>query len=152
MKYIIGENREQMVLFASSLDDAISKDNEVRLIDAFVESLPLDQFGFKCDFVENGRPGYRPADLLKLFMYGYLNKTRSSRDLEKECKRNIEVMWLMKRLTPDHNTISNFRRDNTEAIRKVFKSTVSIAKYFNCNQQLKVQRKWQIRVHSFWQQ
>jgi transposase len=131
MKYIIGENREQMVLFASSLDDAISKDNEVRLIDAFVESLPLDQFGFKCDFVENGRPGYRPADLLKLFMYGYLNKTRSSRDLEKECKRNIEVMWLMKRLTPDHNTISNFRRDNTEAIRKVFKSTVSIAKYFN---------------------
>lgn len=120
-----------MVLFASSLDDAISKDNEVRLIDAFVESLPLDKFGFKCDFVENGRPGYRPADLLKLYMYGYLNKTRSSRDLEKECKRNIEVMWLMRRLTPDHNTISNFRRDNPEAIRKVFKSTVSIAKYFN---------------------
>jgi transposase len=131
MKYIIGENREQMVLFASSLDDAISKDNEVRIIDAFVESLPLDKFGFKCDFVENGRPGYRPADLLKLYMYGYLNKTRSSRDLEKECKRNIEVMWLMKRLTPDHNTISNFRRDNPEAIRKVFNSTVSIAKYFN---------------------
>lgn len=131
MKFIIGENREQMVLFASSLDDAISKDNEVRLIDAFVESLPLDKFGFKTDFVENGRPGYRPADLLKLYMYGYMNKTRSSRDLEKECKRNLEVMWLMRRLTPDHNTISNFRRDNPDAIRKVFQATVTIAKNFS---------------------
>ena len=130
MKYVIGENREQMVLFASSLDDAISKDNEVRLIDAFVESLPLDKFGFKSDFVENGRPGYRPADLLKLYMYGYLNKTRSSRDLEKECKRNLEVMWLMRRLTPDHNTISNFRRDNPDAIRNVFKATVNISENF----------------------
>ncbi len=131
MKYIIGENREQMLLFTTSLDDVISKDNEVRVIDAFVDSLPLSEFGFKTDFVENGRPGYHPADLLKLFIYGYLNKTRSSRDLEKECKRNIEVMWLLKKLTPDHNTISNFRRDNPDAIRKVFRATVQISKHFN---------------------
>ncbi len=131
MKYIIGENREQMLLFTTSLDDVISKDNEVRVIDAFVDSLPLDEFGFKKDFVENGRPGYHPADLLKLYIYGYMNKTRSSRDLEKECKRNVEVMWLLKKLTPDHNTISNFRRDNPEAIRKVFRATVQIAKNFN---------------------
>ncbi len=120
-----------MLLFTTSLDDVISKDNEVRVIDAFVDSLPLSEFGFKSDFVENGRPGYHPADLLKLFIYGYMNKTRSSRDLEKECKRNIEVMWLLKKLTPDHNTISNFRRDNPDAIRKVFRATVQIAKHFN---------------------
>lgn len=131
MKYIIGENREQMVLFATSLDDAISKDNEVRVIDAFVDSLPLGEFGFKTNFIENGRPGYHPADLLKLFIYAYMNKTRSSRDLEKECKRNIEVMWLLKGLKPDHNTISNFRKDNSEPIRKVFRATVNIAKHFN---------------------
>ena len=70
------------------------------------------------DFTENGRPAYHPTDLLKLFIYGYLNKVRSSRDLEKECGRNIEVMWLLKCLKPDHNTISNFRRDNPQAIKK----------------------------------
>jgi len=83
------------------------------------------------DFIENGRPAYRPADLLKLFIYGYLNKVRSSRDLEKECKRNIEVMWLLGNLRPDHNTIANFRRDNPKAIKKVFRTTVQIAKYFD---------------------
>jgi transposase len=76
-----------------------------------------------------GRPAYNPSDLLKLFIYGYLNRTRSSRELEKESKRNIEVIWLLKGLQPDHNTISNFRRDNPEAIRKVFEQTVRIAKY-----------------------
>ena len=80
---------------------------------------------------ENGRPAYHPADLLKLYIYGYLYKMRSSRDLEKECKRNIEVMWLMKNLCPDHNTISNFRRDNPKAIKKIFRETVKIARYYN---------------------
>src|SRR5664279_2007159 len=74
---------------------------------------------------------YHPTDLLKLYIYGYMNKVRSSRDLEKECKRNIEVMWLLKALQPDHNTISVFRKDNSEAIRKVFQATVKIAKHFN---------------------
>lgn len=131
MKHLIGQNREQTFLFPVSLDESISKDNEVRLIDLFVDSLKIKDFGFRVDFGENGRPAYHPADLLKLYIYGYMNKIRSSRDLEKECYRNIEVMWLLKSLKPDHNTISNFRRDNSEAIREVFKSTVNIAKHFD---------------------
>jgi len=130
MKYIIGQNREQMTLFPVSLDCLISEDNEVRLIDAFVDNLPLGKYGFRLDYGENGRPAYHPSDLLKLYIYAYLNKIRSSRDIEKECMRNIEVIWLVKGLKPDHNTISNFRRDNPEAIKKVFRSTVEIAKHF----------------------
>ena len=109
----------------------MSPDNEVRLIDVFVDSLSLDGYSFQIDHSENGRPAYHPGDLLKLFIYGYMNKIRSSRDLEKECKRNIEVMWLLGNLHPDHNTISNFRRDNPKAIKKVFRETVKIADYFN---------------------
>ena len=131
MKYIKGQNRAQTYLFPVSLDDAIDAENEVRLIDVFVCSLNLEEFGFHVDHGENGRPAYHPRDLLKLFIYGYMNKTRSSRDLEKECKRNIEVMWLLGSLQPDHNTISNFRRDNPKAIKKVFRETVKIADYFN---------------------
>lgn len=131
MKFIHGIDRDQICLFPVSVDEAIDQDNIVRAIDLFVESLILQKMGFKMDFVENGRPAYHPKDLLKLFMYGYLNKTRSSRDLEKECKRNIEVIWLMKGLQPDHNTISNFRRDNPKAIKNVFRATVELAK--NCD-------------------
>jgi len=131
MKYIQGQNRSQTYLFPHTLDDAISADNEVRLIDAFVDSLALESFGFKVEHIENGRPAYHPGDLLKLFIYGYMNKIRSSRRLEKESQRNIEVMWLLGNLQPDHNTISNFRRDNPIAIRKVFRETVKIANYFN---------------------
>ena len=130
MKYINGQNREQVYIFPVSLEQAISKENDVRAIDAFVDSLPLAEFGFRLDFIENGRPASHPGDLLKLFLYGYLNKTRSSRYLEKECMRNIEVMWLLKRLKPDHNTISNFRRDNAEGVKKVFSATVQIGKHF----------------------
>ena len=131
MKYIEGQDRTQTHLFPVSLDQSIDSDNEVRFLDLFVNSLDLKDFGFKDDFIENGRPAYHPSDLLKLYIYGYLNKIRSSRDLEKACKRNIEVMWLLKTLQPDHNTISNFRRDNPRAIKKVFRSTVEIAKHFN---------------------
>ena len=131
MKYIKGQSRQQITLFPVSLDDAVDAENEVRLIEVFVENLKLDEFGFKIGFVENGRPAYHPADLLKLYIYGYLNRIRSSRQLEKESKRNIEVMWLLKCLKPDHNTISNFRRDNPKAIKKVFRETIKIAKYFN---------------------
>jgi transposase len=130
MKFIQGNDRTQTHLFPVSLDQAIDADNEVRLIDLFVESLPLADFGFKMVFVENGRPAYHPGDLLRLFIYGYMNKIRTSRDLEKECKRNIEVMWLMRCLQPDHNTIANFRRDNPKAIRKVFRATVQMARHF----------------------
>ncbi len=83
MKFINGTNRNQLPLFTSSIDDAIAQDNEVRLIDLFVDSLNLQDFGFAFDFVENGRPAYHPADLLKLYIYCYLNKMRSSRTLEK---------------------------------------------------------------------
>ena len=131
MKYIQGQNREQTSLFPVSLEQAIGADNEVRFIDLFVDSLNLEDYGFKVDAGENGRPAYHPADLLKLYLYGYMNRIRSSRCLEKECKRNIELMWLMKNLAPDHNTISNFRRDNPKAIKKVFRQTVKIAKHFN---------------------
>jgi transposase len=131
MKFIQGHNRNQINLFPVSLDQSIDPDNEVRIIDLFVDSLSIKDYGFRTDFTENGRPAYHPADLLKLFIYGYLNKVRFSRDLEKECKRNIELMWLLKCLKPDHNTISNFRRDNPKAIKKVFRATVQIAKHFD---------------------
>jgi len=131
MQYIKGTDRTQAVLFPQSLDEIIDADNEVRIIDLFVESIDLAGFCFHVKSSSEGRPPYHPKDLLKLYVYGYLNSIRSSRALEKECKRNIEVMWLLQQLVPDHNTISNFRRDNEKAIRKVFRHTVSIAKQFD---------------------
>jgi transposase len=129
-KFIIGTNRSQLPLFASSIDEAIAQDNEIRLIDLFVDTLKLPDFGFAFEFVENGRPAYHPSDLLKLFIYGYLNRMRSSRTLEKECVRNMELIWLMKGLVPDHNTIANFRKDNPKAIARVFRATVKMASHF----------------------
>ena len=130
MQYIKGTHRSQAVLFAQSLDEIIDEENEVRIIDLFVESIDLAQFSFHLKSSAEGRPPYHPKDLLKLYVYGYLNSIRSSRSLERECKRNVEVMWLLHGLVPDHNTISNFRRDNEKAIRKVFRHTVSIAGNF----------------------
>jgi transposase len=131
MKYIIGQNRQQLVLFPTFLDDIIDTDNEVRFIDLFVESLNMSEMNFNINQIENGRPAYHPKDLLKLYIYGYLNSIRSSRKLEKATKINIELIWLMKGLQPDHNTISNFRKDNPKSIKKVFRDTVQIAKNFN---------------------
>jgi transposase len=131
MQYIQGNNRNQAILFPRCLDELVDQENEVRIIDLFVESIKLEDFKFIVKLNTEGRPAYDPKDLLKLFIYGYLNSMRSSRVLEKECHRNIEVMWLLKDLAPDHNTISNFRRDNEKAIRKVFQYTVSIAKMFD---------------------
>jgi transposase len=130
MKYIQGQDRDQIQIFPVSLESSIDKTNEVRIIDAFVDSLNLEELGFKVDFTEEGRPAYHPGDLLKLYIYGYLNRIRSSRQFEKETYRNIEVMWLLRYLKPDHNTISNFRRDNPKSIKKVFRKTVEIARYF----------------------
>ena len=92
--------------------------------------MDLSVLGFRVNHGENGRPAYYPGDLLKLFLYGYLNRIRSSRALERECSRNIELMWLLKRLVPDHNTVSNFRRDHPAAIKEVFWSSVRLAQYF----------------------
>jgi transposase len=130
MKHITGTDRRQSSLFPTSLEDAIENENTVRDIDTFVDGLDLGKLGFKVHFPENGRPAYHPATLLKLYIYGYMKRVRSSRQLEKECKRNIEVMWLVESLAHDHNTISNFRRDNPKAIKKVFRATVAIARNF----------------------
>lgn len=132
MKHLIGNDRNQIQFF--SLEELIDQNNEVRLIDLFVNSLNLGELGFaekNKDHSKGGRPAYTNATLLKLFIFGYLNRIRSSRQLEKESKRNIELMWLIQGLRPDHNTIANFRKDNPDAIRNVFKSTVAIAKNFN---------------------
>ena len=115
MKFIQGQNRTQINLFPVSLDQTIDDGNEVRIIDLFVDSLSIKDFGFRTDFIDNGRPAYHPSDLLKLFIYGYLNKIRSSRDLEKECRRNIEVMWLLKCLRPDHNTSFQFPKGQSKS-------------------------------------
>ncbi len=131
MKYIKGNDRHQIALIPTSLEEAIDESNEVRIIDLFVHSLDLDEMDFRLNFGENGRPAYHPSDLIKLFLYGYLNKIRSSRDLERACHINIEVMWLLKSLTPDHNTIANFRKDNAKAIRNVFRASVQLAKNFD---------------------
>src|SRR5687767_3874956 len=131
MQYIQGTDRTQAVLFPQSLDEIIDENNEVRIIDLFVDSIDLAQFHFHLKSSSEGRPPYNPRDLLKLYVYGYLNSIRSSRALERECKRNVELMWLLHQLVPDHNTISNFRKDNEKAIRKVFRHTVSIAKHFD---------------------
>jgi transposase len=88
MKFIQGQDRTQINLFPVSLDESIDPENEVRIIDLFVDSLSIKDFGFRMDFIENGRPAYHPADLLKLLIYGYMNKVRSTSDLEKECRRN----------------------------------------------------------------
>lgn len=130
MEYLQGELREQTVLFETCIDDMVPEDNTVRLIDQFVNALNLDQMGFKV-LAPKGRPPYNPADLLKLYIYGYMNRMRSSRVLEKECHRNIEVIWLLKTLKPDHNTISRFRKDNPKAIKRVFRHSVALAKNFN---------------------
>ena len=111
------------------LDDYVDKENPVRFIDAFIDSLNLEKLGFKHSILaDTGRPSYDPSDLLKLYVYGYLNQVRSSRKLEKECHRNVEVMWLMKKLAPDFKTIADFRKNNVECIKGVFKEFVYLCK------------------------
>ena len=130
MQYIQGKDRTQCCLFPQSLDEIIAVDNDIRFIDLFVESIDIKAFSFTLKQSAEGRPAYHPKDLLKLFLYGYLNSIRSSRALEKQCHINLEVRWLLKELVPDHNTIANFRRHNEKAIRKVFRHTVRIAHHF----------------------
>lgn len=123
MRYVSGIPRQQLALFPESLDEYIAADNPVRFIDAFVDSLDLAELGFtRTELAETGRPPYDPRDLLKLYIYGYLNRIRSSRKLEQECQRNVEVMWLLGKLAPDHKTIADFRKDNRQAFKEVFKS------------------------------
>jgi transposase len=120
MAYIEGEDRKQTLLFPEVLDDYISEENPVRFIDIFIEGLDLAEMGFQRAIAkETGRPSYNPKDLLRLYVYGYLNRVRSSRRLEKETERNLELMWLMGKLKPDFKTIADFRRDNAKALKGV---------------------------------
>lgn len=125
MDYISGFDRNQMTCFMGCMDELIDEDNPVRFIDAYVDKLDLRSFQFQTSIAqETGRPAYNPSDLLKLYIYGYYNRIRSSRNLEKECHRNLEVIWLMKSLKPDHKTISRFRQNNPKALKLVFRDFV----------------------------
>jgi transposase len=129
MKYLDGLNRGQLVLFPEKLDDLVSEDNPVKLIDAFVDQLDLEKLGFGKTILDSSAPGapcYPPDCLLKLYIFGYFKKTRSSRKLMEMCRTNIEVMWLLGRMTPDFRTIADFRKDNLDAIKNVFKAFVRI--------------------------
>jgi transposase len=129
MSYVEGASREQRILFPEILDDYISEDNVVRFIDAFVDGLEMEELGFDHSAPkETGRPPYDPRDLLKLYIYGYLNRIRTGRTLERECQRNVELMWLMRKLRPDFKTISDFRKDNRKAFKGVFRQFVLLCK------------------------
>src|ERR671916_4653 len=128
--YVEGVGRGQATLFPDRLDDFVDADNPVRVVDAFVDALDLHELGFaRAAPASTGRPGYHPAGLFKLYVYGYLNRIASSRRLEREAARNVELMWLTGRLTPDHKTIADFRRDNGEAIRKVCSRFVLLCRH-----------------------
>src|SRR6266851_2488923 len=117
MGYVQGEGRTQASLFPVTLEELIPDDHVCRVIDAFVERLEMAELGFeRAQAAETGRPGYAPRDLLKLYLYGYLNQIRSSRRLEAECRRNVELMWLLRRLYPDHKSIAEFRRMHRDAV------------------------------------
>jgi transposase len=119
-RFVEGTDRSQATLFPECLEDWVHEDNPVRVIDIFVDELDLGELGFDgIDPEATGRPSYHPAVLLKLYIYGYLNRVQSSRRLEREALRNVEVMWLTGRLAPDHKTIADFRKDNGRAIRQV---------------------------------
>jgi len=129
--FIEGEDRHQATLFPERLDDYIAEDSAVRVIDVFIDDLDLSGLGFKTEANNTGRPAYHPSTLLKLYVYGYLNRVQSSRRLEREAQRNVELMWLTGRLAPDFKTIADFRRNNGEAIRLVCREFVMLCRKLN---------------------
>jgi len=129
MGYIQGEGRQQSSLFPATLEELVPEDHLVRVIEAYVMRLDLRALGFsKAEPLKTGRPGYDPADLLKLYLYGYFQRIRSSRRLETECQRNVEVMWLLGRLTPDFKTIADFRKDNGVAFQATCRAFVQFCR------------------------
>lgn len=129
MGFVQGVPRNQVVMFPESLDEYVNDDNPVRFIDAFVDGLDLRALGFERAVpAETGRPPYAPGVLLKLYVYGYLNRIRSSRKLEREAQRNVELMWLLGKLTPDFKTIADFRRNNGQPIRAVFREFTQVCR------------------------
>ena len=131
-RFVEGENRSQSTLFPEYLDDYIAEDNPVRAIEVFIEELDLARLGFEGMQPEaTGRPAYHPATLLKIYLYGYLNRVQSSHRLERETQRNVELIWLTGRLTPDFKTIADFRRDNGPAIRNVCREFIMLCRSLN---------------------
>lgn len=131
-RFIQGTERSQVTLFPEQLEDYVAEDNPVRVVDVFVEQLDLGKLGFEgVTPMKTGRPAYHPAVLLKLYIYDYLNRIHSSRRLERESQRNLELICLLERLTPDFKTIANFRKDNGKAIRKVCSQFVALCRKLN---------------------
>ncbi len=125
-------HRSQCTLFPAVLEDYVGDDNPVRAVDAFVDGLNLGKLGFaSAQALDVGRPGYAPATMLKIYIYGYLNRIPSSRRLERECQRNIELIWLTGRLAPDFKTIADFRRDNGKAIGETCRAFVALCRKLN---------------------
>lgn len=127
-RFIQGVDREQVTLFPESLDEYVNDDNPVRAIDAFIDTLNLVSLGFQAEPAQTGRPSYHPGVLLKIYLYGYLNQIHSSRRLERETQRNVELMWLTGRLSPDFKTIADFRRDKGQGIRQACKQFVNLCR------------------------
>ena len=129
--FIEGEDRHQATLFPERLDDYVAEESSVRVIDVFIDDLDITGLGFKTQASDTGRPAYHPTTMLKIYVYGYLNRVQSSRRLERETQRNVELMWLTGRLAPDFKTIADFRKDNGEAIRLVCREFVMLCKKLN---------------------
>ena len=128
-RFVEGTDRQQSTLFPAVLDEYVGEDNPVRAIDVFVDGLDLAKLGFGgVAPLATGRPAYHPASLLKIYIYGYFNRVQSSRRLERECQRNVELVWLTGHLMPDFKTIADFRKDNGEAIRKVCRAFVLLCR------------------------
>ncbi len=129
--FIEGENRHQSTLFPERVDDYVDEDSMARVIEVFVDRLDIPGLGFKAEAADTGRPGFHPRTMLKIYVYGYLNQVHSSRQLEREAKCNVELMWLTGRLALDHKTIANFRKDNSEAIKLVCREFVLLCRKLN---------------------
>ncbi|GLR09573.1 hypothetical protein GCM10007905_22930 [Mixta theicola] len=128
-QHIKGQGRHQVTLLPEVLDDFVTEDNPVRVIDVFVDELQLDALGFeRVNAKQTGRPGYHPATMLKLYIYGYLNRIQSSRRLEKEAHRNVELMWLLERLTPDFKNIADFRKNNGKGIKNACRAFIDLCR------------------------
>src|SRR3984957_9820977 len=128
-RFIDGEDRMQQALLPHSLEDYVGEENPVRVIEVFIDELDLAALGFsRMTPAATGRPAYHPSTLLKLYLYGYLNRVQSSRRLEREAQRNVAVMWLTARLTPDFKTIADFRKDNGSAIRATCRHFVMLCR------------------------
>jgi transposase len=131
-RFVQGEARSQMSMLPECLDDYVTEDNPVRVVEAFIDALDLEKLGFAGAVPHaTGRPAYHPSVMLKIYVYGYLNRVHSSRRLERECQRNVELMWLTSRLVPDFKTIANFRKDNGRGVRQVCKEFVVVCRKLN---------------------